>query len=130
MMPLPSDLPAATGRPDADMDPALGVETLPFVSVIIPVFNGNSRLQVCLEALAGQTSCTPGRKRNTLWVRRLWALRSVRPPLRRLRRALMLPGIDAWHHRAALCAILMALPIVYAIEWMRMEAGLGRAERR
>jgi hypothetical protein len=42
----------------------------------------------------------------------------------------MLPGIDPWHHRAALCGILIALPIVYALEWVRMEAGFGQAERR
>ncbi len=73
---------------------------------------------------------TRGRKRNTLWASRLSALRSVRPPLRRLRRAAMLPGIVPWHHRAALCGILIAMPIVYALEWVRMEAGFRQAERR
>ncbi len=60
MTALPGDLPDATGPSDVGMDPALGAETLPFVSVIIPVFNDNSRLQVCLDALAGQPTRQTG----------------------------------------------------------------------
>jgi len=71
-----------------------------------------------------------GRRRKELWAHRRGALRNMRPPLRRMARVLSQPGIGAWQHRAALCCFLMALPVVYAIEWARMEAGLGRAERR
>ncbi len=71
-----------------------------------------------------------GRSRRKLWAYRISALRNVRPPLRRMRRVLSQPGIGSWQHRLALCGILVLLPAVYAVEWIRMEAGLGRAERR
>ena len=71
-----------------------------------------------------------GSHAGTLWSSRIWALRSCRPPLRRLYRVLTLPRIGSWWHRAAVCCILLALPLVYAIEWVRMEAGAGQAERR
>jgi len=71
-----------------------------------------------------------GRSRKKLWAHRFGALLNMRPPLRRMRRVLSQPGIGSWRQRAALCCILMALPVVYAIEWVRMEAGLGPAERR
>ena len=71
-----------------------------------------------------------GRSRRKLWAQRLSAIRYMRPPLRRMRRVLSQPGIGGWRHRAALCCILMALPLVYAFEWVRMEAGIGQAERR
>ena len=71
-----------------------------------------------------------GRSRKKLWAYRISALWNVRPPVRRMRRVLSQPGIGSWQHRLALCGILVLLPAVYAVEWIRMEAGLGRAERR
>ena len=89
-----------------------------------------AELSVKFRRFAG-ANFTRGRKRNTLWANRRWALLTVvKPPLRRLREAVTRPDAGSWGHRAHLCGILMALPIVYAIEWVRMEAGFGQAERR
>jgi len=52
---LPGDLPGAVARPEVGTVPVLTTEILPFVSVIIPVYNDNSRLQTCLDALGHQT---------------------------------------------------------------------------
>jgi glycosyltransferase involved in cell wall biosynthesis len=102
---------------------------VPDAAVRTPARRSFAALALKMRRMSG-ASYVRGRSRNRLWAQRLSALRNMRPPLRRIRRALLQPGIGGLRHRAALCCVLMGLPLVYALEWARMEAGLGEAERR
>jgi glycosyltransferase involved in cell wall biosynthesis len=102
---------------------------VPEAQVRTPARASFHALATKIRRMAG-ANYVQGRQAKNLWPSRRWAVRSCRFPLRRIARVLTTEGIGSWWHRASVCAILLALPVVYAAEWVRMETGAGRAERR